>query len=559
MKARSNSPRVVFTLLALALPAVAATRSTTSDGKVPAGDSNVSKQVDRGLADELGFSTSEVQSKLAPATGDQAFLRRVYLDLVGTLPTPTEIAMFTLDPSADKRGQLVDRLLADPRYGENWARYWRDVIFYRRASDRALYGYGAVDNFLSEAFNTNQSWDKIAKQFIVASGNVGERGETAMFMAQEVDTANVAAEMSRVFMGVQIACAQCHDHPLDHWKREEFHQFAAFFPRIGLRPIRVNGQQRGFEIDSIDSGGIAFRPATMRRATLEHYMPDLKNPSAEGKMIAPKFFATGDTLPIGTKDEERRAKLADWLASPDNPWFAKAMVNRLWSELVGEGFQEPVDDLSVDRPCSAPKTFDLLAAQFTAHGYDVKWLFRTIMATDAYARESRPRRNPNETPFLANCSYRLRSDVVYDCLAQALAMSPGSIRTFGGAPGAQVFRYLNSPRSQFGQVFGYDPSVRRETVAGSIPQALALMNSRQFAPAISADSPQSVAAEALHNAGDDNEQAVVELFLRVLAREPSNEELTICVVHIAAADSRAAGIEDVLWTLLNRTEFLQRN
>jgi hypothetical protein len=367
-------------------------------------------------------------------------------------------------------------------------------------------------------------------------------------MAQMGSPEDTVAEISRIFLGVQIQCAQCHDHKTDRWTREQFHQLAAFFPRVAVRPNR-DQERRSFEVVADDSPR-RFRGNMMNRfrGTPEHYMPDLDDPQAQGTRMQPILFATGQSLEFGTPDAERRGQLAAWITSPENPWFAKATVNRLWSELVGEGFYEPVDDMGPDREPTAPKTIDYLAASFAASGYDMKWLYRTIAATEVYQRESAPRRQPNETPFAANCPQRLRSDQLYNALTRALGLRETN---FGGGGRYGMMGPFAGPRAQFGQVFAYDPSEPRDELEGSIPQALALMNSQQISSLISA-SPFTPLGKLLRST-DDNEDVVVELYLRSLAREPSDGELARCLQYVSQVNDRNEAFEDILWALVNST------
>jgi hypothetical protein len=368
----------------------------------------------------------------------------------------------------------------------------------------------------------------------------------------------VAAETSRIFLGIQIQCAQCHDHPTDRWKREQFHEFVAFFPRTQLRPILSEGRVRGFEVASFDVEPRYRRPQQAMnpgRGALEHYMPDLKNPSSQGKLMTPVFFATGRKLSTGKTDGERRTTLADWLTSSEDSWFAKALVNRIWAELVGEGFYDSVDDLGPDRPCRAPQTISYLAGEFVAHQYDVKWLYRTVLATDAYQRQSRARRLPDQTPFVANCAQRLRGDQLYNVLIAALGFDPSS--AVSGATGYGG-RFAGSPRFMFNTVFGYDPSQRRDEVSGSIPQALVLMNSSLVGQAINGRDKNSALGKLLAESTDDEEVAV-ELYLRCLGRQPKSAELAGCLDYVRKTGDRVEAFEDILWALINRTEFLQRN
>lgn len=496
-------------------------------------------------------------AKAKPAD-DETFLRRVSVDLIGIPPTPAEITAFALDPSPDKRAKAVDRLLARPEFGQNWGRYWRDVILYRRADDRAMLSSAAIGDYLTEQFNKNVPWDQIARSFITASGDVRENGATGIVMAQFGATPEITAEVSRIFMAVQIQCAQCHDHPTDRWKRTQFHELAAFFPRIAMKPVKpTDNQKRSFEVVGLDRERPAkVKNAMVPRGSLEHYMPDLKNPTAKGTLMQPVFFITGQKLPLGTPDAKRRSTIARWITSPQDEWFAKAFVNRIWSEMVGEGFYEPVDDIGPDRDCNAPATLDYLANQFVAHQYDVKWLYRTIAATSAYQLDSRSRHLPGQTPFLANCPQLLRADEVFDALVSALGIENEKLDRADAGKKKNAYGQPRTARNLFDSVFGYDPSVRRDEVSGSIPQALVLMNSPQLARAMNAKSPTAL-GKLLASTKDDSAVAE-ELYLRCLAREPKPDELKTCLDYVKKTGNRNEAFEDVLWALVNSTEFVHR-
>ncbi len=509
----------------------------------------VAKQVDAKQAAEV--HSGDVGARLATRTSDEVYLRRVYLDIVGEVPTTNDILAFSLDADSNKRAKVVNTLLADKAYGENWARYWRDVIMYRRTEQRSIIAANSMTEYLTDELNANAGWDKIARAFITATGDVQENGATGLIMAHGGQPEDTVAEASRVFMGIQIQCAQCHDHPYDRWKREQFHELAAFFPRVAVRPSG-QGSDRTFLVNATDARFEQRRANNNNRfrGTPEHYMPDLNDPSARGKLMQPVFFATGQELKAGVRDAERRATLADWMTSRDNPWFAKAIVNRMWSELVGEGFYEPVDDIGPDRDCSAPETLAYLSTEFVNNGHDLKWLMRTITATEAYQRDSLSRRNIDETPFLANCPQRLRADQLYSQLIAVLEVPErgGARRGPYGAAGG--------PRVAFNQLFGYDPSERRDEIKGSIPQALALMNSPLINGAISAR-PGTMLGRLMSEV-EDNDDLVVEVYLRTLARQPSEDELNICLAHVKEVGNRGEAFEDILWSLINSTEFAHR-
>ena len=505
-------------------------------------------EIDRKLAGEIQAINSP---SAAPRAADEVYLRRVSLDIAGRLPTPGEITAYALDPASDKRTRAVERLLAEEAYGHNWGRYWRDVILYRRSEDRALVVSQSLEEYLAAELNKNTPWDAIARAFITATGDVRENGATAIFMAQMGETSDVTAEISRIFTGIQIQCAQCHDHPTDRWQRTQFHELAAFFPRVAVRPKRM-AMPATFEVTSADNAPRARRPNAAGRGSREHYMPDLDNPAAQGTLMQPVFFVTGQELSPDLTDAQRRQSIAGWLTSNDNPWFAKAFVNRIWSELVGEGFYEPVDDIGPDRQCTAPATLDYLAAQFAANKHDIKWLISAITATAAYQRESRSRRGPEETPMLANVSQRLRGDQLYSAITSVLGTPP----TQAGGRGGR-FGNNRDPRAPFNAVFGFDPSLRRDEVAGSIPQALAVMNSPQLATGMSSARRGTLLGKLLADQQDD-EAVAVDLYLRTLSREPTGDEVKTCLAHVKEAGSRSEGFEDILWALLNSAEFMHR-
>jgi len=522
----------------------------------------VAAKSDQLLRSEVPYAST---TKASPGrVGNEIFLRRISLDLVGRVPTPEQITAFVLDPSpgelnAAKRDKAVQRLLADDRYGENWGRYWRDVIMYRKTEERAQLIAGPLEDYLVASLNENKPWSQVATDFITALGEANENGAVGLIMAQQGQPEEVTAEVSRIFLGVQIQCAQCHNHPTDRWKREQFHELAAFFPRVASQLILAQDRRVSQVVANDDPQTRTFRrPMMMRRnGTPEHYMPDLKDPQARGTLMTPVLFATGQKLPLGTKDADRRGTLAKWITAPENPWFAKALVNRMWSELCGEGFYEPVDDMGPDRIASAPQTLDYLAAEFAAGGYDVKWLVRTIMATEMYQLPSAPRRGPEEPAFQSNVSQRLRADQLFDNLLHVLeASEPAGPAAARGGAGGPYARFAG-PRGKISIAFGYDPSQRRDEVAGSIPQALAMMNDPMINGSLRGTG-RTVLARLLAEIKDDK-GLVQELYLKTLAREPSQSEVTTCLLFVKQVGNRTEAFEDILWGLVNSTEFLHRS
>jgi hypothetical protein len=515
--------------------------ATTTSADQPA-PGEIARQIDQSLTKEVFTDPT----KLAPRADDATFLRRVWLDIAGDIPTAEQVTAFLLDPSADKRERLVDQLLGDPHYGQNWARYWRDVVFFRALEEQSQLAAPAMEADLTQWLNENRPWDKIAAEFITARGDVRKNGATALMMAQNGQTEEVTAEVSRIFLGIQLQCAQCHDHPYDDWKREQFHELAAFFPRLAVRPVR-SLSQRSFEVVGVDRFGLR-PPKNERFPTAEHMMPDLEHPDAPGTKMEAKFFLTGATVPWGTDDAERRRRLAHWLTG--NPWFSMAVVNRMWAEMVGEGFYPNVEDIGPEREATVAATSDLLSREFQKSGHDLKWLVQTICLTEAYQRESRPRRDSEGTPFAANVPQRLRSDQLYNALLTAFDVAEAPQARFRPGVGSR------GPRGRFADVLAYDPSLAREEIASSIPQVLAMMNSADVERMLAANRASTLNRLITELPTDDG--LTTELYLRCLGRLPTEAELATVADYRKEAQNRKETFEDLAWSLVNSAEFQHR-
>ncbi len=487
----------------------------------------------------------------AEPTNDEEFIRRVYLDLLGRLPNPGAIREFLVSRVRNKRALLIDALLTNPEFAENWARYWRDVVSYRspNENDRQV-NYPQFEKWLTGQFAANKPWNEIATEIITATGRNDENGATAFAIAEEGSPVEMAGEVSRVFLGVQIQCAQCHDHPNDPWKRQQFHEFAAFF--TGVKSKRAEKAEKGKQQ--------AFVVTTDGPA---HYsMPDLKNP--EKKIyVAPRFFLNeAPKVSEQVKPGERLKLVANYITDPENPWFPRAFINRVWYSLMGEGFYNPVDDLGPTRTPNSPEILDLVSEQWVQSGYDIRWLFRTILNTDAYQRASRSTNTAaGRTPFASNVPSRLRADQIFDALTHALDLEherDGGVATKGtpGKVGTMPAPKGPNGRENFIKTFGVDPSTPNDEVIGTIPQALFLMNSQLITREIQAR-PKSMLGYLLMTHGD-NRSVLDILYLRALGRRPTDKEVRSCSNFLHSVGDRAEAFEDILWALLNSTEFLSR-
>ncbi len=415
------------------------------------------------------------EQKVAPArlVGDEEFARRAYLDVTGKLPSPEQIFTFVRSKDPKKRSRLIDALLASPDYARNWARYWRDVVTYRATFEQIrLANYDVFESWLTDQFAANRPWDEIARAMIAGTGNNEDEGRVGLQIAHQAQPVEVAGEVSRIFLGVQIACAQCHDHPTDPWKREQFHEFAAFFAGTTARRNGKAGMVSGITVGT-------------RRGPARYSMPDLKDPQKQIP-VEPRFFlARSDAkLPPRLTAQQRREIAASLVTGQDNEWFAKAFVNRVWYALIGEAFYNPIDDLGPARDAVMPAVLDRLASEWAQGGYDIHWLFRTILNTRTYQRQYRSTDTASgRTPFASNCPSRLRADQILDALGQALGFDPETAgrnlnRRRAGQPAAAALRAGRlTPRRLFNFLFGVDPSTPNEDVLGTIPQTLFLMNS----------------------------------------------------------------------------------
>ena len=559
--------------------------------------------------DRLILDASETDS--FGEINDTTFLRRVSLDLIGRPPSVAEITRFGLNPAPDKRGQLVHRLLASSDYATNWSRYWRDAILRRATNVRSNLVRPAFERWMAESLADNRPWDAIVTDLLTATGPVNNDGRTALIFAHEGQPEEIAAEASRLFLGIQMQCANCHDHPWDAWKRDQFHEFVAFFPRISVRRDRSSDKMFDYEITSVNmdrrrnrgvsqflltrvdrdrdqfiteaeakntplarvfsdrvktyvdrngDGKISLeeirtaQPPNNNRpgqGATEHYMPNLADPSSKGDLIHPAFFVGDIDVNRSQDDLTRRNSAADLITSSDNPWFARAIVNRLWSEFTSSAFYLPIDDLGPDRSAEHEDALLVLCKGFVTSGHDLKWLITTITATKSYQRPV----NTQAEGFVRLEPTRLRSDQFYDALCQTLNVTALPLRFTGRR--SPYARSQDQGRLQFAATFGFDPSTPKSDLTGSIPEALFLMNSPQLHNFIKAETSNSTIGRISRQVLAD-EDVVRELFLHTVSREPAEREVAICMNFLQQAPTLKEGFEDILWSLLNSTEFQSR-
>lgn len=429
----------------------------------------------------------------APAepVGDETFVRRVYLDLTGKPPAPKAVREFVASDDAKKRSNLISHLVDSEECARKWARYWRDVILFNNATDRKKYSAQWLEDWLFDQFKKDRGWDQIAAELVMADGKKMEERRDNFLLAQNGSATLMASETARIFMGINIQCAECHDHPFDQWRREQFHQVAAFFAKD------------------------------------KYYMPDAHDPAKKTEM-KPKFLLGQPLSPkANLKGDDKRIAVAAYLIyDPKNYWFARSYVNRVWNELFGDGFYK-VDSLGPDGEVMYPAVVNRLSAAFRSMDFKPKWLLKTIMNSQSYQRESQTPASSSDR-FAALRPTRLSGEVVANSLEQVL----GELK----------------PRDRVARQFSFDPSIPQEDIDGSIQQALMLMNNPPIQQRIS-----KIAGEMAKTKSDD--ELIKQTYLRVLARQPTEAELSRSKSYFKKVGQRGEATEDLIWTLVNSAEF----
>lgn len=480
-----------------------------------------------------------LKAPLSPSVDDEQFLRRVTLDLLGRQPTPDEMAAFLSTSAEAKRSQAIDRLLADPQFGRNWADYWSDTIAYRIPPPELTFlNYDPFKAWLASELNANTGWDEVIRDILSATGKVKDNPPVTFVAYHEAHPQRLAAETARLFLSLQLICAQCHDHPFDDWKREQFHELAAYFARASVK----FPWNEGIETEVKDKG------------KGEYEMPNVQDPTKKGTEMVPAFL-TGEKSTKGKPDVERRQELAQLIASDQNPWFAKSYVNRVWARLMGRGFYEPVDDFGPAISPVLPEVHETLSTEFRASGHDVKALFRLIMNSETYQQQLAASASSAEQPFASGTTGKLRGDEIFASLVTAIDLP--NVTPPKMAPTKEI-RFPPPPKSTrdlVSEAFAFDPSSRVEDVSRTLQQAMLLMNNDQLQKQVDARPESGTVLSKLLQSEPDNRALVEQLFQLILARKPRENELKVTLEHVSAVSNRAEAFEDVLWSLINSAEF----
>ncbi|QEH34110.1 hypothetical protein OJF2_26440 [Aquisphaera giovannonii] len=459
------------------------------------------------------------------AADDGEFLRRACLDLIGKIPTAGEARDFLNDPDPNKRATLIDRLLDSPAYAARAAFLWRQLLL-PETDDQFGASPAGLEAWLRKKVDEEAGYDQIVREILsarlAASSNdmaavaTVEPSPTAFYAARGGKPEVVAGDAARAFLGIRVQCAQCHDHPFAKWKREEFWSFAAFFAGV---PQQSN-----------DATTVRMNKEDAQRREL----------TIPGTSKVVKAVHLDHSAPAWRPRAGTREVLAEWVCSPDNPYFARAAVNRVWARFFGEGLIDPVDDLEAEADPALVALLDEVARDFRDHGYNLKYLIRALMATRAYNLSSASGTGTTTaTPLFSRMPVRgMSPDQFVDSLAQATGCELGENR----ARLLELFTERDVPPTE------------SQT---SILQALTLMNGAFLSAATKPETGETIGAIAeapyLDTAG-----RVEMVFLAALSRQPRSEERSLAIRYIdgrATEADRAKALSDVFWALLNGPEF----
>lgn len=462
----------------------------------------------------------------SPLSSDADFLRRVYLDITGVIPSFEKAKAFLDDKSTNKREQLIDDLLADSNYGRKQADIWGAKLFTVDSANRYIQKEPFAA-WLKDQFNKNTPWNEFVSSIVTASGPVDENPAVTYFLSnRSID--KLTDTTGQHFLGIRVSCAQCHNHPFTTTKQTEYWGLAAFYSKVKSDKV-ANGNKGG------DNSKIGVTEGNVK-SKAKDFFPE------SAKTVPAKFF--GGAEPKLTNAEPYRPALAKWLTSAENPYFAKAMVNRTWASLFGNGIVDPVDDMIEKNKPSHPELLDELTRKFTAGGFDVKYLIKGIVLSQAYQRTSKPSTgNKADDQLFSHMAVKMMTaEELFDSLTQVTGVSGNEAKKTGtGVKGV-----TSGPRANFVNFYvaGAEEFKSTEYEAG-IPQALRLMNSRI------AGNPA-----ALKQFGTGKPADVIEkMYITTLSRRPTDAEIQKLTAHLGKAGSTTEAYGDILWALLNSSEF----
>ncbi len=476
---------------------------------------------------------------------DEQFVRRAFLDITGTLPTPKQRADFLDDNNPDKRDALVDRLLETPEYAYYFANKWADVLRVKRGNQvLRAYGTFSFHQWIREAMAADKPYDDFAREILAAIGDETKAPPTVWH--KDIQTPDQFVDnASQVFLGTRLQCAQCHHHPYEKWSQDDYWGLAAFYGRVAVKTTQVPGlgvqnQQNQRRVLYVRSSGNVVNKRTNKTAVMKALDSEPMEPD-------------GDLDP--------RHKLVDWMVKADNPFFARAVANRYWAHFFGRGIVDPLDDMRVTNPPSNPELLDALAQDLVKNGYSLKHLIRTICKSRTYQLSSTPNEF-NKHDRQAYSRYypkRMSAEVLFDAVCQVTG-SPSQFPNLpqdSHAPTRAIMLPDESFQSYFLDVFGRPQRISacecERSHEANLAQSLHLLNSEEVQGKIAR---QGGRAEAMAKDPRPDAEKVEELFLWAWGRKPSDKQWKLALDNIEAnAKNKKLAYENILWALVNTKEF----
>jgi hypothetical protein len=490
------------------------------------------------------------KEKITPAkpAGDSEFLRRVYLDLAGSVPTYEETVAFLDSKDPARRNKLIDRLLADPRYAQHQADVWDMILFGRRPPGYDTDKREGFEGWMKSRFEKNVPYDSWARELLKAEGNSAENG--ALYYVQYRNAPEDAIEaIAQTFLGVQLHCARCHDHPYENWKQLDFYGMAAFLARLDVVSVGKKGNLPVYAIGEYESGDLQFTGPAKNAV-----------PGKKGEPVKPKFLAGAALDEPPAKGEKparfadkkmppkpkfsRKDQLADWITRPDNPYFARAIANRVWAQYMGRGIVYPVDNLSESNKPSIPGLLDTLAKELVAHKFDLKWYIRELVNSRTYQLSGAGTGEAMPAFYQHARSRPLSAEELVE--AWRIVTGYTVVEQAGGKkPGTSRYRPLDGYLLHF---FG-SPNTGTGDFQGGLHEHLYL-NNGPVAQMIGAG--KGSLGELVADTGKSVETRVERLFLQTLHRRPASAEAEKFAAFLKNNNGSAA---DAVWVLMTCSEF----
>lgn len=509
---------------------------------LPLGEQLAEAPTPANLVDEAVFAKLKLLGIPPSALCDDAtFLRRVSIDVTGSLPTPAEVQAFLGDSNPAKRERAVDRLLDSTAYADLFANKWNMILRNKRRSDEDKAGTYTFHRWIWQSIYQNKPFDEFVREILTASGSVSFN--PAVVWYREVDSVEEQVEDSaQLFLGLRLQCARCHHHPFEKWSEDDYYGMAAFFSRVSTKGLPV------------EASSAAGKPRD-KRLFHDPGRAAARNPRTGKELVPTGLGAPPLEIP---SEADPRVALADWMTEPSNPFFAKSIVNRYWKHFFSRGLVEPEDDMRATNPPTNPELLESLARHFIDSGYDLKQLVRTIVLSKTYQLSAEPndRNATDKQNFSRFYPKRLSAEALYDGFHQVT----GAQEAYSGLPAGTMAMQLADPTigPYFLKVFGQpqaDTACECErSQEANLAQSLHLLNSSEVQNKVSSGTGR---AATLAKDPRPPEDKVSELYLCVYGRHPDADELKIATEHIARnAEKPQAAYEDLVWALVNTKEFL---